>query len=296
MARRQLLLLVGLGTAFLLTLALSLRATGSWRVAFLMGAVGAAEQTVGPGFVDKMTDALVPASAVRRGSELGGATAPASSLPAKDPANLVPCGDPGCGDVGALTPSPAAEGAEVAGAADASASGEEDDPRLRLIKMKEREQGESRMYGGGSAARRTQGDSQPEASLEASFEGMIQKLKGRASAQAAASGGATSLGGVSSGRGAGGGDGGGGADSPVLTRNGELDSRYDSPTLRALQKVNSNSAHSYKMTSDPGLEDGSKDHAGKNFDGNKNTFGDIPISEKRGAMGRKQIIVAPDEP
>ncbi|MBI5597379.1 MAG: hypothetical protein HY928_14900 [Elusimicrobia bacterium] len=298
MARRQFLLLAGLAASFLLLLAVCLRATGSWQVAFLMGAVGAAEQTVGPGFFDKMTDALLPAAADAGAAQgaAGDLAAPSSSLPAQGPSSVVPCGSEGCGDVGALPPE--GSGGEGDETAAGDAASEEENAKLELIKMKDRSRGDSRMYGGGGEPAPRRSERPSETSLEASFEGMIHKLKGRASAQSGAgagAGGAVSLGGGSSGR-SGEGGGGGGADSPILTRNGKIDPRYDSPTLRALQKVNANSAHSYSMTSDPGLEDGSKDHAGKSFDGNKNTFTDIPISVKKGAMGQKQIIIAPEEP
>ena len=81
---------------------------------------------------------------------------------------------------------------------------------------------------------------------------------------------------------------GGGDDSPIMTQENQSD-KLNSPTLRALQKLNKDSRHSVGMSRDEGTTDGSRDKAGKSFDGNRATFGAIPISETTGAMGRKQI-------
>ncbi|NCQ27703.1 MAG: hypothetical protein GW802_09760, partial [Armatimonadetes bacterium] len=78
-------------------------------------------------------------------------------------------------------------------------------------------------------------------------------------------------------------------DLPVLSLDG-LDNRLqESPTLRALEQLNKDGAHSLRMSRRGGMTDGSRDKAGKRFDGNEKTMDSIPIEEVEGAFGKKQI-------
>lgn len=310
MARRPFLLAASLASAFVLALVFALRATGDWRSASLVASVGAAEAAAGNGLLDQLMASFIPRSQAAADAALGTTPAPpprdATPIPkafatgegssgggAKLPGGTaLPCFGPECvltGPAGSNAEVSAGSGEAAQQASGSAADKDEEEARLRLIKMKERTKGESRSYGGSAASLR-RGGPPDAAALESSFGGFIQKLKGRAAAAAPAG---TALGGAQ--RGSGPGAEAEGSDSPVLTRNGAIDPKYDSPTLRALQKVNKNSSHSFGMSQDPGLADGSKDHAGKNFDGNAATYGAVPIEEKSSSMGRRQITVAPEE-
>ncbi|MDE2292207.1 MAG: hypothetical protein KGL53_09000, partial [Elusimicrobia bacterium] len=123
--------------------------------------------------------------------------------------------------------------------------------------------------------------------LEASVESFIGLLKARAALQAAAR--PASLGGALTE--AGGPD--AGAD-PIIHDN-RMTGDLDSPTLQALKSINKLTAHSSRMSLNPGLKDGSRDKAGKGYDGNAKTYGEVPIIETQGALGAKTIGIETDD-
>lgn len=305
---RKGLVAAGLAAGFALLTAGALSATGSWRNAAFLGAADAAAAAAGPNFYELLFDAFIPDRFVEAGEAAASLPPPGSAEPGAPTAaeaaaalaaakeamamaeRLANCSGSDCARA-AEAAERALSGAAASGqkpeeGGDGDATPEAEDERLRLIKMRERAAGESRNYGGSSTAR--PGKVSP-ADLEASFGGMIQRLKSRA----AQGGGAAALGGGPSGGGAQ--ASGGGDDAPIMTQENQSD-KLNSPTLRALQKLNKDSRHSVGMSRDSGTVDGSRDKAGKSFDGNKATFGAIPIEETTGAMGRKQIKAVQDAP
>ena len=284
--RRAAVAAAALLSLFLLVLGVAVLRSGSLSALLRSALAGAAGAAAGPGLMDSMTNAMVPTAGKAAATSLpqasGGQDAPAA---AAEPPAQAPCPDGSCAG---------ADGAETA-IADAGADAAED-MRLKLIKMKERMQGQTEMYldskNAASSARSAASAGGPDsAGLESTMSGFIQKLKDRAAAGGGA-GGVAGLGGGSST----GGDGGasGGVESPIIT-NGRIDSKLDSPTLRALQRVNSQGVHSLNMSRDAGTTDGSRDKAGKGFDGNEGDRGEIPIDVVKGAFGQKHIIIVPDD-
>lgn len=286
----------GLAGAFALLLGAALAATGEWRTAAFLGAADAATAAAGPGVLDQLFEALIPDRLAEAGRRLPmpgpGAQGPAAGPTPEEAAAALAAARAAIAEAERLancTGGDCAAPAEGGGTSaarpedgspeDAAASGEEEEARLELIRMRERSRGESRSYGGDAAARPQRPATQ--ADLEASFGGMIQKLKSRAGSAPAAVGSAD--GPAGRGEASGGGD-----DAPILTLENQS-GKLNSPTMRALQKLNKDSRHSVGMSRDAGTTDGSRDKAGKSFDGNRATFGAIPIAETTGAMGRKQI-------
>ncbi|MBI3299238.1 MAG: hypothetical protein HYZ75_13805 [Elusimicrobia bacterium] len=309
MERGKLTLSTSLASAFTVALVLALRASGDWRGAVVVGGVSAGQAAASGAFLDQLMASFIPrvharAAAAVKGS---GLEAPVSSMGSTPPdlsgGGLPPaigggapgdaaCEGPACQAFLDQAAAAAAMGGgsleELAAAAAKLTDAEKEEAlRLALVQMKARGKGDTRNYGYKDSKRQTAVSGPPpdSSAFEASFGGMIQKLKNRAAAAAP-----TGLGGGKEGEGSGSGEEG---ESPILTKNG-IDPKYNSPTLNALQKVNANGAHALKMGSDPGLEDGSRDHAGKSFDGNLNTFMDIPIEVKKGAMGQSTITVGED--
>jgi len=301
---RKGLVAAGLAAAFAVIMGGALTATGSWRNALFLGAADAATAAAGPGFFELLFNAVIPDKLAEAGTPQGPSEAEvAAALAAENAAalaaakaaiaeaeRLANCSGAGCSEAAAAVQR-ALENAAATSAAAGNASAdaaEAEEERLRLIKMRERTAGESRMYGGGSSAK--PGRVSP-ADVEASFGGMIQRLKERAGKE----------GRVPAVGGSGGPDGGsgetasGGVEDPIMTKENQS-GKLNSPTLRALQKLNKDSRHSVGMSRDSGTVDGSRDKAGKSFDGNKATFGAIPIAEGSGAMGRKHIKTVEETP
>ncbi|TBR26363.1 hypothetical protein EPO15_00300 [bacterium] len=296
---RKGLVAAGLAGLFAVLMGGALTATGAWRSALFLGAADAAAAAAGPGFYELLFNAVIPDKLAEAGSPaplpppdaavLGDAAAPsaaeaAAALAAAKAAmaaaeKLMNCSGADCAAQAEAVQRAAAAAASGTASEGGEASGEDEEARLRLIKMKERTAGESHTYGGQPTARPAK---MTPAEMEASFGGMIQRLKARAGKE----GGAPTVGGSEgSARAA---ASGGGDDSPIMTQENQSD-KLNSPTLRALQKLNKDSRHSVGMSRDEGTTDGSRDKAGKSFDGNRATFGAIPIAETTGAMGRKQI-------
>lgn len=307
---RKGLVAFGLAGAFCLLMGGALAATGAWRNALFLGAADAATAAAGPGFFELLFDAVIPDRLAEAGTPEPAMPAAASGPDAPTPAEaaaalaaaqaamaeaekLMNCSGAGCEqEVAEALRRAGAAAAAVGGGSEDGAAAEAEEERLRLIKMRERARGESRGYGGGGGGSTARPQKMSAADVEASFGGMIQRLKSRAGKESAA----PALGGGTgpSGRGdaASGGD---GDDTPIMTRENQSD-KLNSPTLRALQKLNKDSRHSVGMSRDSGTVDGSRDKAGKSFDGNKATFGAIPIAETTGAMGRKQIKAVDETP
>lgn len=293
----------GLAGAFALLLGAALAATGEWRTAAFLGAADAATAAAGPGVLDQLFEALIPDRIAEAGRRLpmpapGGADGEAEVTPEQAAAalaaaraaiaeaeRLANCSGGDC----AAAASPEGSAARPDGAPGeepATESPEEEERRLNLIRMRDRQRGESRNYGGDASPRPQRPATQ--ADLEASFGGMIQKLKARAGSAPAAVG----SGADASGRGD---ASGGGEANPILTLENQS-GKLNSPTMRALQQLNKDSRHSVGMSRDAGTTDGSRDKAGKSFDGNRATFGAIPIAETGGTMGRKQIRAVEETP
>ena len=201
-------------------------------------------------------------------------------------------GDAADGTPGDGEPPAAGEGTE---GGDGAAS-EEEKKHLQLIEIKGREAGKKTLYHGSESAGSrtgnvpTRGQASPyagpsEEQVLNTFASFIQKLKRSARASAREHGGRE-------------GGGAGAKDkelsddslSPVLSV-GPFEGPK-TPTLQLLERVNQDSAHSVRMSRDPGMEDGTRDHFGKNFDGNQKTYDVIPIDEAHGAFGSKEIRAA----
>lgn len=306
---RKGLVAAGLAAVFALFLGGALAATGAWRNALFLGAADAAMAAAGPGFFDLLFNAFIPDKLAEAGTVAaimeplgadGAANGPtpeetAAALAAAQEAlaaaeRLANCSGADCSEEAA-----AAQRAISAAAASASqspddAAAESEDERLKLIRMRERSKGDTHMYGNASSTARP--EKMTPAQIEASMGGMIQRLKDRAGKEGAASLGSGGGQNPSSGAAE---DSSDGEDDPIMTKENQS-GKLNSPTLRALQKLNKDSRHSVGMSRDGGTTDGSRDKAGKSFDGNKVTFGAIPIAETTGAMGRKQIKAVSDTP
>jgi hypothetical protein len=158
--------------------------------------------------------------------------------------------------------------------------------KLKRVRIKDREKGERRMYGNKGG-----GGNQPttfapvryrapdEAAIAAKMAAFLQRVQ-----QA----GPQNVGGDTEQGGDGDGNASGGGSLPILTLEG-IDEENKTPTMKTLEKLNKQSAHSVNMSADPGLTDGSRDKSGKGFDGNAQTFGAIPVEEITGAFGGSQL-------
>jgi hypothetical protein len=238
---------------------------------------GAAGAAAGAGMLDRVMGSYV--------DRVGGPRAPAGPDAAQAAA----------GSSGAGTGAQA--DADAARKASENAADEEKE-RLRLIHMKDREQGGRRLYGAGGsssasalAVRRSGASAsgrraQPEDETQVlnKFQAFVEKLHQRAaSGKGGVDGQATARSALDA----------SGQASRVNILSVDGFKGDKPPTLKVLEKVNQDGADSVMMTANPELEDGSKDKHGKNFDGNSVTFETIPIDEVNGAFGGKEIRANP---
>ncbi|MFA5140049.1 MAG: hypothetical protein WC728_12525 [Elusimicrobiota bacterium] len=234
---------------------------------------GVSSELLGRGLMGSVMDSLAQGSSLPGDGRSDGKTAG---------------GTPGSGE-----PPAAGEGT---GGDDAAS--DEEKKRLQLIEMKDREAGKKKLYYGYKTSGSKTGSiptsgrastpySKPsEEQVLSTFESFIQKLKRSARASMRERSGSDGS------RGSGQKEFADDPISPVLSV-GPLDGPK-TPTLQLLEKINQDSAHSVQMSNDPGMEDGSRDHFGKKFDGNLKTFNVIPIDEAAGAFGRKEIRASQD--
>jgi hypothetical protein len=260
---------------------------GNVRVSADLALFSAADAFTGPGLMDRMANQMIPDKD--------------DSLPdfegQRSTAGIAPgglIGGDGAGSRAGAAGSGAAGGADEAGAGEDAEETERQ--RLRRIRMLEIERGERRMYGtadrtpaglsspNSPAFRRTRRAREPsDAEIAAELSGFVDKLKTRATERARNNPSVGSS--LEDADRIAGGEG----ELPVLSLEGVDNRLQESPTLRALQQLNKDGAHSLRMSRRSGMTDGTRDKAGKRFDGNEKTMDSIPIEEVTGAFGKKQI-------
>ena len=186
------------------------------------------------------------------------------------------------------------QAAAVAAASGSAAHGARD-AKLDPIRIQERERGRRAQYGasprrqagGGGTYAAVRYAPPNEAAVAAAMQAFLNRVK-RSGTQSL--GGETAGGMVPDAAPAGSGD-----RMPILTVDGGIAEDKKTPTIKTLEKLNRQSMHSVNMSVDPGLEDGARDKVGKQFDGNSNDFGVIPIAVIPGAFGKQQIKTVTDE-
>ena len=263
---------------------------GNVRVSADFALFGVADAISGPGIVDRVADGLISKTNLDSGPSFEGA---------RNTSGIAPGGsiDGGASQTSSRQP-PAAPGVSADRAETEEGASEEESSRerLRKIRMLEIERGERKMYGGGGGSnrmpsgttaspafrRRATRRAPSDAEIAAELSGFVNKLKRRATDDARANPSVGSnLDEVDEIRGS--------DDTPILSLDG-VDNRLEqSPALRALQGLNKDGASSLRMSRRGGMTDGSRDKAGKGFDGNNKTMDSIPIEEVTGAFGKKQI-------
>ncbi|PCI36495.1 MAG: hypothetical protein COB53_09410 [Elusimicrobia bacterium] len=245
---------------------------------------GATDAITGPGIMDHVANQMFKETARNSDPSFAGA---------RRTAGIAPGGttyEDAASREGVLNrPRPSA--IDDTGDSDAS---EQSRARLRRIRMLEIKRGDRRMYGnngGGTlpsayaspALKRRSRRAPSDAEIEAELSGFVNKLKRRATDEARNN---PSVGSnldevdrLNTDEG----------DLLILSLDG-VDSRLESsPALRALQQLNKDGAQSLRMSRRGGMTDGSRDKAGKRFDGNEKTMDSIPIEQVTGAFGKKQI-------
>ncbi len=255
---------------------------GNVRVSADLALFGAANAITGPGFMDQVAERMLSEKnsslASFTGSRPSGGIAPGGLI-----------NEETTGSERRAPTNPMARAEE-----DTNEGSEESArQRLRRIQMLEIERGKRQMMGGGGNDRMpTPAASQPvrrqrrgapsDAEIAAELSGFVNKLKRRATEDARSNPSVGSnLDELDRTQEEG--------DVPILSLDG-VDNRLEqSESLRALQQLNKDGAHSLRMSRRGGMTDGSRDKAGKRFDGNEKTLDSIPIEEVSGAFGKKQI-------